>query len=746
MPGWMLAGIRRGPGPLIGTTVAAAVAAALSVAAISVAGSHTQVPAGRLAGASVVVAAGTQLHVTVGHGDDSNQSLPLAVYRGVPATLASRLDRVPGVASAAGESGFPGGVVRPGDVDLVAVTAKPGVPAGVLAQRIGVALRGGQGYTIATGAARGDLADLNAPVERANGQVLGAALIPPIVLISLFVLAATTALAVNLRRRRFALLRTVGATRGQVRRAILAELGVCGLAGGLIGSLPGMALGALGVHALAAHQMLPGGSGAWLSPWLILIACGVAAFVTGLSGLVSAWRAGRTSPTQALRETASDCKWPNPVRVVLGLAAAGGSGTLMVFTLREKSAAGQLALALPLLLACMVAVALLGPLLVALAAWLARPLGRVAGPSGRLSLAAISAQPRRTASAVIPVAMAVALVGSVYFANASIAHASSAQAGTTVTAGHVLTGDGASGTGLTQNALSQVQAAPGVRAAAGVAPLTLAAADPDLENVYGEAVAGGPLSQVLDLGVTAGSLTALRPGQIAVSALEAGSGVLGVHVGSRLTVYLPDGTPYRATVSAIYARSLATGDLLIPAAVTAGHTGTVPGFSQILVSGGTPAGLAPLAAHHPGWRLASRSVANAASAESASQNGFGNDLILGLVAALAAVALVNTLAVATVERRRALRLMGRVGATRGQAAAVFGWQAVFVIVTGLVAGAAAGAVTLLAVTRAATGSWVPYIPAVPAAGLVAGVVVLTLGAVMIPFAAMSLRQPVLAGA
>ena len=34
-----------------------------------------------------------------------------------------------------------------------------------------------------------------------------------------------------------------------------------------------------------------------------------------------------------------------------------------------------------------------------------------------------------------------------------------------------------------------------------------------------------------------------------------------------------------------------------------------------------------------------------------------------------AVALVNTLAVATVERRRVLRLLGRVGATRGQVAA-----------------------------------------------------------------------------
>jgi putative ABC transport system permease protein len=221
-------------------------------------------------------------------------------------------------------------------------------------------------------------------------------------MISLFVLAATTALAVNLRRRRFALLRTVGATRGQVRRAILAELAGCGLAGGLLGWLPGAALGALGVRALAAHQMLPAGSASWQTPWLLLIAGGVSVLVTVLSGQVAARRAGRTAPAQALRETVAERKWPNPVRVLLGLAAAGGAGALVALTFSQKSPAGQLALAFPLLLASMVAVALLGPLLVAAAAWLARPFQAAGGPSARLALAAIAAQPRRTASAVIP--------------------------------------------------------------------------------------------------------------------------------------------------------------------------------------------------------------------------------------------------------------------------------------------------------------------------------------------------------
>jgi putative ABC transport system permease protein len=735
MRSWVLAGLRRGPGPLIGTVVASAMAATLSVAAISIAAADTKVPAGRLAGASVVVTASTSLNVTSG---GNQESVPLDVYRGVPASLAQRIDQVPGVATATGESGFPGGLVRAGDVDVIAVTGRPGISPDVLAGRIRVALHRGQGYTIATGTARGDVADLNAAVERSNGGSLAAAMLPPIILIAMFVLAATTALAVNLRTRRFALLRAVGASRGQVRRAVLAELILCGLAGGALGYPLGQLAGTLGTRALASHQMLPAGSTAWLSPLLLLAACGISAIVAGLSGQVAARRASRTPPARALRESVTERTWPHPVRVLLGLAAAGGAGTLMVFTLTQKNPAGQLALALPLLLACMVAVALLGPLLVVITAAAARPLRVLGGPSARLALAAITAQPRRAASAVIPVAMAVAMAGSVYFADASIEHATAAQAGNTVTASQVVTGNG-----LTSSTLTRIRNLPGVRTAVGVAPVTLAATDPDLEPVYGEAVSDGPVSQVLNLGVSNGTLSSLRPGQIAVSALEAGSGNLGVHLGSTVTVYLPDGTPYRATVSAIYARSLATGDLLIPASVVTGHTGAAAGFGQILVTGGN---LKDLGTANPGLHVTSGVVANAQSAQAASQNGFANNLILTVLVLLAGVALVNTLVVSTTQRRRSLRLLGRVGATRGQVVAMFGWHVLFVTFTGLVAGAAAGAVTMLTVTRAVTGSWTPFIALGPAAALVAGVAAITAAAVLIPVQVMVRREPALAAA
>jgi putative ABC transport system permease protein len=730
MRGWMLAGLHRHPGPMIGTLAAAATAAALSIAAFGVAGAHSPLPLGRLAGADVVVAADPQLQVTIGTGHSATtQTAPLQAYRGVPARLASQLARVPGVAETAVETGFPDGTVQPGLVDLIAVRADQGVSAGTLAQRIKAALHGAAGYTIATGTARAGLANPGLAVEIANGHALGDVVIPLLIITALFALATTTALSVDLRRRRFALLRAIGATRGQVRRAVLAEQALLAVAGGLLGYVPGTTAGALAVRALVAHGMLPAGSSAASSPWFAVLACVITLPVCVLSALLAARRAARTSPARAVRETHADRTRPHPVRVLLGLAAGTGVVALSVLALHHSGPGAEAAMALPLLMAGMVAVALLGPVLVTAAAAVLRPLAGT-GPAARLALAGIRSLPRRTASAVIPVAMAVGMTGAIAFFNTSEAHAASLQSAQAVTASYVL-----AGSGLDDRLLTQARDLPGVRAAVGITALDIGVTDPNLELLGGEAVSAAAISQVLSLGVASGSLAGLKPGQIAISTMEASDGEMGVHVGARITVYLPDGTQYRATVSAIYRRSLALGDLLIPAAVTDGHTGAPAGYGQILISGGSQRELAALAAAHPGVRLASRAVYNAKVA----QNSFGDNVILGVIAALAAVTMINTLAVSTAERRRQVLLLARIGATARQLAAAFGWQALFVTVTGIAAGAAVCAGTLIGLDRAVTGTAVPYIPATPAALIVAAVAALAFGTIMTTFTAISHR-------
>jgi putative ABC transport system permease protein len=736
MRGWVLAGLRRQPGPMAGTLAAAATAATLAIAAFGVAGAHSPSPLGRLAGADVVVAADMQLQVTIGSGGSApTQTAPLAAYHGVPAQLANQLARVPGVTSAVGETGFPGGTVRPGLVDLLAVKADPGVSAGTLAQRVKAAVGGGAGYTIATGAARADLANPGLAVQIANGQALGGAVIPLLIITALFALAATTALSVDLRRRRFALLRAIGATRGQVRRAVLAEQALLAMAGGLLGYLPGTALGALGVSALVAHGMLPAGSSAASNPWFAVLACVINLPVCVLSALLAARRAARTSPARAMREAHAERTRPHPVRVLLGLTAGAGVAVLSVVALHRSGPGAEAAMALPLLMAGMAAVALLGPVLVTATAAVVRPLAGT-GPAARLALASIRRLPRRTGSAVIPIAMAVGMTGAIAFFNTSVAHAAAVQSTQAVTASYVL-----GGTGLDDKVLAQARDLPGVRAATGITALNIGVTDPNLEFLGGEAVSAGQIGQLFDLDVTSGGLSALQPGQIAISAMEASSGVMGVGVGARITVYLPDGTPYRATVTAIYQRSLALGDLLVPASVADGHTGAPARYSQILVSGGSRGELAALVAAHPGAQLASRAVYNAEVVRSTGQNSYGDNVILGVIAALAAVTMINTLAVSTFERRRQMRLLGRIGATTRQLAGALCWQALFAVSTGIAAGAAVSAGTLIGLDRAVTGSAVPYIPAAPAALIVAAVTALAFGTIMASFAAMS-RRPV----
>jgi putative ABC transport system permease protein len=732
MRGWMLAGLRRQPGPMIGTLAAATTAASLAIAAFGLAGAHSPSPLGRLAGADVAVAADTQLRLTTGTGHSASvQSAPLQAYRGVPAQLANQLARVPGAASAAGESGFPGGTVRPGLVDLIAVKTDPGVSAGTLAQHIKAALHGGAGYTIATGTARAGLANPALAVEIANGHALGDAVIPLLIITALFALAATTALSVDLRRRRFALLRAIGATRGQVRRAVLAEQALLALAGGLLGYLPGAILGALGAGALVAHGMLPAGSSAASSPWFAVLACVINLPVCVLSALLAARRAARTSPARAMREAHAERTRPHPVRVLLGLASGTGVVVLSVLALHQNGPGAEVAMALPLLMAGMAAVALLGPVLVTAAAAAVRPLAGT-GPAARLALASIRRLPRRTASAIIPIAMAVGMTGAIAFFNTSVTHAAAAQSAQGVTASYVL-----SGSGLDNKVLTQARDLPGVRAALGITALGIGVTDPSLEFLGGEAVSPGQISRVLDLGVADGTLSELKPGQIAISTMEASSGVMGVRVGATTTVYLPDGTPYRATVSAIYQRSLALGDLLIPASVADGHTGAPAQYSQILVSGGSQRQLAALTAAHPGARLASRAVYNAEVTQNTGQNSFGDNLILGVIATLAAVTMINTLAVATTERRSQVRLLSRIGATTRQLAGAFRWQAMFITVTGIAAGGAVCAGTLIGLDRAVTGTAVPYIPVAPAALIATAVAALTFGTIMTTFAAMA---------
>lgn len=616
---------------------------------------------------------------------------------------------------------------HPGQADLIAVTATAGTPSAVLAARVGDVL-GREPLLVLSGNRRGEAEDPAAVPDRSNLFGLGMSAGIDVVLVALFVVASTVALSVGERRHSYALLRAVGATPGQVRRQVMGELGVLGALAGLAGVLPGIGLAAWAMRELAAHQIMPPGAGAWTGAWLLLIAAGAGTIIAELAGFSACWRASRTSPTATLADVHVERRRPHPVRLFLGFGTLAGGVALCVVTVTQPlSASDVLNLALLTGLSFMAAVALLGPLLVAAAQLAIRlPVLACPGVAGRLAVAEMRTRPRRMAGAVVPVALAVAFTSAVYLIDATQAHASVIQARQRLTAQAVVS---APGPGLSSGALAAVRAVPGVTAAVGVTPTTIFAPYPGNETTAAEAVTPGPLTRLLDLDVTAGSLRGFGPGDIALSRFVTGKDAIDARVGQTITTYLADGTPYRAKVTAIYARSLGFADAIIPAhAAGGGHLGT-SGLGEVLAAGspGTPSStladhLRTLAASYPGLQVARRSLVNAQAEQLAAQNSYANNLVLGLIAALAGIALVNTLVMATLERRDALRLLQKVGTTNRQLIASAICETFLLAGTGILLGIGAAAAVIAVIAHAITGSWQPYItwqPATVILGLVA---------------------------
>jgi putative ABC transport system permease protein len=310
------------------------------------------------------------------------------------------------------------------------------------------------------------------------------------------------------------------------------------------------------------------------------------------------------------------------------------------------------------------------------------------------------------------VALAVAFVGVVSTIDATQQHVSVVQGRQQLRADAVVS---APGPGLSPDALAAIAGTPGVSTAIGATSTNVFVPDPGNDLTDGELVTPGPLDAVLDLRVVAGTFRHFGPGDIALSRLQAGDGAVGAHIGERITAYLGDGTPYRATVTAIYLRSFGFGDVIIPSAAAEGHVNAAS-VGDVLVRaapGVTPRELAnelqSLAARFPGLEVAPRSVVNAEAADSAAQNSYSSNLLLGILVLLAGVALVNTLVMAVIDRREPLHLLRRLGTTHRQLLTMTAWQAILLGALGLVLGVAVGAPSLIVLTEAISGSWVPYL-------------------------------------
>jgi putative ABC transport system permease protein len=546
-------------------------------------------------------------------------------------------------------------------------------------------------------------------------------------LVGTFSIYNTFSILVAQRSRESALLRAVGATRGQVLAAVVGESLALGVVASVAGLFGGVGIAALlkGVFAIFVSSLPAGGLVFKASTAVIAIVVGLV--VTAVAGIVPAVQASRTPPVAALRVLAVDASAASRRRAVAG-AAIAAAGILLVLSATVSHGGGVLARAGLGAVVTMVGMVVFGPVVAKGAAgWLGLPLARLRGITGRLARQNAMRNPRRTSgtAAALMVGVGVVTLFTVFAASlkASVDHA----IGQTFVGDLVVQSSGFGDTGLSPALARRIERVPQVARAVGLGGgVALVAGSGHQLTV----VDPGRLAGVFDLTVVHGSLTGLGDLDLAVDSVTAGQ--KHWRIGSTVPVGFTDGTSAAFRIGAIYKPAGPQSGYMISRAAWAPHA--VQQSDQVV-----------LVKLRPGASLAAAKVAIARVARP-----FGGPkvqdrheyvqlvarnvngllalvyvmLLLAIVIALMGIA--NTLSLSIHERTRELGLLRAVGETRSQVRAMVRWESVIVALFGTIGGLALGVFLGWALVEAASASQAITRFAAPGGQLV---VVLLVGAV-----------------
>jgi len=575
------------------------------------------------------------------------------------------------------------------------------------------------------------------------------------------VVASTVSLALRQRQRDFALLRAVGATRSQVRRLVAAEVSLVTLVAVPLGAVPGLFATRWLTPLLVEAQVVAPDFAVTLSPLPVVAAVLVLLPLARLFARLASRETLRTPPTTAVRQSTVEPAGIGPVRRVAALTV-GIAGLLAAFSpVLVPGSIGSAASATSAFL-LVGAAALAGPLLVA---WVLGSTRRFrGGPATVLALANTRGFSRRLTTAVVPLALVLA-VGTVQSTvDEAVVQAAQRQLTEGMRADLVVTAP--DGDGIDQARLDELTALAG---AGSTTPLGLVPAQVQVDDELGDVRAFEALawestqvrtlpspdpgstasSSALDPEVSDGDLAALdRPGTIALSrdaVLDTGTGV-----GDSLLVRWDGGAEHEVEVVAVYERGLGFGAFLTSEATPAaqGVEATIDTVlvQTVLVQGGLVQG-GPTTTDGSTVReeLAGLGLTVTGEAEyvAAATAGAGADRTLSSVLTLllllfVGVAAANTLVLTTAGRRAELALLGRTGATRRQLVAMAGVEALVAGVAACAIGAAAVTPAVLGVGFGLLGVGVPPVDAVTLAGLAGAVLAVPLLTV-VPAVARSVR-------
>jgi len=522
--------------------------------------------------------------------------------------------------------------------------------------------------------------------------------------ISLFVAAFliynTFAMLVAQRGKEMALLRAVGASRRQVLTSVLLEA----LLLALVAAGIGVGLGYLLARLLTAGLQQVGLSltaGVALTAQAVVTAVVLAVAVTVLSALLPAIRAARTPPVAALREAETPVETVGRARSIIGgllaLVALGGMATAF----RADPDVAFVALSGLLLL---IATVLLAPLLAKGAAHLSAGLLRVGGVSGHLAGRNAERGPRRVAATASALLIGLALVTTVAVVVASARESINQLIDRAFGADYIVSTQ--TGNPFSAGIATKLRGVSGVEY---VLTQSIGPARVDGEDQLITAVGGGPVTSVFDLEVASGEVGELTQGTALVD--EDWAAAAGVQVGDRVTALFPSGQNRAFTVTGIFVppeAGLLSG-LIIPKEDYRSVGGAAQDTLLYVALGpdADPATVLPeieqVTGENPLLQVLDQTEIKERNSQQINNLLYLIYGMLGLSIIIAALGVVNTMALSVLERTREIGLLRAVGGSRRQVRRMIRWEAVLVAFTGAFVGVLIGVVTGVAMRQALVG-------------------------------------------
>ena len=510
-------------------------------------------------------------------------------------------------------------------------------------------------------------------------------------LVGTFSIYNTFSIIVAQRTRESALLRALGAGRGQVLGSVVTEAIVIGVLASAAGVVGGLGIATLLKAMFDAFGFALPAGGLEFTTGTVVTSFIVGMLVTMVAAVAPALRASRIAPLAALREVSVDRTGASVIRAVLGAVLTGGG---VAIVLASVISGGDNVLPIAGLGALMTIIGLVvfGPVVARpVGSVLGLPLARLRGVVGGLARENATRNPRRTSgtASALMVGVGVVTLFTVFAASlkASVDH--------TVTQsfrGDLVIGSGDFGSGGVSPALAtDVAALPEVGTAVGLGRGTGLVQD-DTEQLT--VVDTAKVDRVLDLDVQSGSVKTLGADELGV--LDSTAEDNGWRIGSTVPMTFADGTTTDFRVGAIYGSSDLIDPYLLSRQAWAPHA-VQDIDSDVLIR------LAPGVSAAAG-KQAVQQVADGFDAPDVQDRQQFVDsvteninmmlglvyVMLGLAIVIALMGIANTLSLSIHERTRELGLLRAVGQTRRQLRSMIRWESVIIAVFGTLGGLGLG--------------------------------------------------------